>query len=62
MSAFGMQVACGCDSEAQPMENITSWDSDTLQGAFVPGRRYVWQCLTCGHTVCINMKLMEEAQ
>lgn len=59
MSAFGMQVGCKCEVGARPgaMECIDMWDGEQTE-AMVAGRRYVWECLACGHQIIINMKLV----
>jgi len=56
-----MQVACGCDEPNGPvgMDQFQAWDGEITEG-FVAGRRYVWQCPACHHTVCVNMTLIEE--
>ena len=60
MSAFVMQVACSCDGAGpNGMEQLQCWDGE-LNSGFVEGRRYIWKCPECGHTVCVNMKLIEE--
>lgn len=59
MSAFGMQVGCKCDDTPGAMECINIWDGEDTP-AMVAGRRYVWECLVCGHQVCVNMKLVED--
>ena len=61
MSAFGMQVGCKCAVGGAPgaMECRDLWDGPDTAG-MVKGRRYLWECLVCGHQICINMKLVEE--
>jgi len=59
MSLFGMQVACQCDDDPKGMVMLTSWDGENSLSGFVEGRRYIWECQTCGNTVCVNMKSME---
>ena len=61
MSAFGMQVGCGCDihNGASGMECIEIWDGPDTEG-MVAGRRYVWECHRCQNRICINMKLVED--
>lgn len=61
MSAFGMQVGCKCADRPSAMECVDMWDGPDTP-AMVAGRRYIWECLTCGHQVCINMKLIEESE
>jgi hypothetical protein len=69
MSRVSIQMACGCtmldmdpdarpqamDVIADPSGNRAIWDND--QG-FHPGRRYVYQCTTCNHVVCLNLNLL----
>ena len=69
MSTVSMQMACGCtmidldpDATPQPMDVVHDptgaraiWDG----GGNNPGRRYVFQCLTCNHVVCLNLNLLE---
>tara|TARA_R110001599_G_C12202328_1_gene655814 strand:+ start:312 stop:503 length:192 start_codon:yes stop_codon:yes gene_type:complete len=60
MSAFGMQVACGCHEDGPfPMEPGKIWDGEAV-GGFTEGRRYVWTCANCGTHICVNMKLVDE--
>jgi len=70
MSRVTIQMACGCtmahmdpDAVPQAMDimndpsgNMVIWNNDE---GFNPGRRYVFQCLTCNHVVCLNLNLME---
>jgi len=63
MTRISMQVACGCDVDAQPMDILVDgiggpmmWDSMGNN----PGRRYVWQCMTCEHVICVNLNLLDE--
>lgn len=61
MSAFSMQVACGCGENGPiGMEQLHLWDGPFNDDGFFEGRRYVWQCPKCDNQVCINMKLIEE--
>jgi len=62
MSAFSMQVACGCEIEEGPtgMDQLHIWDGEEHPSGFVEGRRYIWMCPACGNQVCVNMKLIEE--
>ena len=63
MSAFGMQVACGCHPDGPTgMNPDQPWDGEALHGGFVEGRRYIWTCPECGNAVCINMKLLGEEE
>ena len=75
MSQVSLQMACGCtlnpdnagewlDLEVRPqaMDIMTGeegeeavWDG----GGFNPGRRYVFQCKTCDHVVCLNLNLLD---
>lgn len=59
MSAFGMQVACGCSDTPMAMECHGLWDGKAV-GGFTEGRRYVWICSECNNEVCINMNLVDE--
>lgn len=61
MSAFKMQVGCKCTGMPSGMECVETWDGPVTPG-FVEGRRYVWECLECGHQICINMALIEEEE
>jgi len=62
MSAFCMQVACGCSIHGPVgMDQLHIWDGEEHPEGFVEGRRYIWHCPECGNQVCINMKLIEEA-
>lgn len=58
MSAFGMQVGCGCGDAPAAMECVNTWDGPDT-GVLVEGRRYIWECSVCGHQVCVNMKLVD---
>ncbi len=61
MSAFSMQVACGCgDNGPIGMDQLHIWEGLNNPSGFIEGRRYVWQCPGCGNQICINMKLIEE--
>lgn len=69
-----MQVGCGCQmdpdvaevsssiaGEPVGMDPVFSWDKTQPSiGGFVRGRRYMWQCPTCGNVVCINLTLLNE--
>tara|TARA_R110000824_G_C14833434_1_gene638136 strand:- start:223 stop:405 length:183 start_codon:yes stop_codon:yes gene_type:complete len=60
MSAFSMQVACGCGSHGPiGMDQLQSWDGEDNPAGFVEGRRYIWQCPNCDNQVCINLKLLD---
>jgi len=59
MSAFKMQVGCKCGLVPSAMDCVDVWDGEDSLG-MVAGRRYVWECLTCEHQICINMVLVEE--
>ena len=62
MTLFAMQVACKCLGASDfPSGMVCSqkWDGEDSDN-FVAGRRYVWECLACGHEVCINMKEVDE--
>ena len=70
MSLVSIQMACGCtmldmDPDARPqamdvVHNVSGtpaiWDGEGFQ----PGRRYVYQCMTCNHVVCLNLNLLED--
>lgn len=64
VSRITIQMACGCDdAQAQPMDIVV----DTVGGSMMwdglgnnPGRRYVWQCQTCDHVVCLNLNLLDD--
>jgi hypothetical protein len=61
MSAFCMQVACGCGLNGPiGMDQLHIWDGEEHPSGFVEGRRYIWHCPECGNQVCVNMKLIEE--
>jgi hypothetical protein len=61
MSAFTMQVACGCSPEGPiGMNPEEPWDGEALHGGFVKGRRYIWECPECKTFICVNMTLLEE--
>jgi len=36
-------------------EGPVVWDGEGLN----PGRRYLWRCMVCGHTVCLNLTIMD---
>ena len=60
MSAFSMQVACGCGLTAPTgMDQLQCWDGEDSPSGFVEGRRYIWQCPSCGNQVCVNLNLLE---
>ena len=60
MSAFSMQVACGCGLNGPTgMDQLTSYDGEDSPAGFVEGRRYIWQCPSCGNQVCVNLNLLE---
>jgi len=60
MSAFSMQVACGCGSNGPiGMDQLQSWDGEDNAAGFVEGRRYIWQCPSCGNQVCVNLNLLD---
>ena len=60
MSAFSMQVACGCGTNGPiGMDQLQSWDREDSPAGFVKGRRYIWQCPNCGNQVCVNLNEME---
>tara|TARA_R100001163_G_scaffold55556_2_gene43047 strand:- start:346 stop:531 length:186 start_codon:yes stop_codon:yes gene_type:complete len=61
MSAFKMQVACKCTGIPSGMECVEMWDGHSTPH-LVAGRRYVWECLNCGHQVCINMAIMGDEE
>jgi hypothetical protein len=61
MSAFSMQVACGCGFNGPTgMDQLHIWDGEEHPSGFVEGRRYIWRCPECLNQVCVNMKLIEE--
>jgi len=71
MSLIGMQMACSCsDHGPTPMDILVTgdgtkaiWDgmsSPMVDSGMVAGRRYVWKCMSCGHTVCLNLTLQND--
>jgi len=62
MVRISMQMACDCGDTPQPMDILVDgvggpmmWDGMGSN----PGRRYVWQCITCDHVVCLNLNLLD---
>jgi hypothetical protein len=63
MTLFAMQIACRCkraNDYPSGMVCNRKWDGKDSADGFVAGRRYVWECLACGHTICVNMKEVDE--
>jgi len=61
MSAFSMQVACGCGLNGPiGMDQLALWDGEHSPAGFVAGRRYIWQCPRCNNQICVNMTLLDD--